>query len=224
VAVIAALVPLIATVERELARLSQQEPWRKHRPFLIQLPGIGLVGAMTILAAVGDITRFRTARHLVGSAGLGTRVHASGQVHRSGGMTKRGRRDLRTILVEAAWAAVRSAPVWRARFEQVQARMPAGKALVAIARKLLVVVWQVLTAHMADRQADVEAVAKRSFRWGARYQVATQVGLSRGAFVRQQLDRVHLGRELESITYNGKVLILGLVGSLPGERARRANS
>src|SRR5690242_21766045 len=93
-AVIASLVPLIDTVERELARLSQQVPWRKQVPFLIQLPGIGLVGAMTILAAVGDITRFPTAKHLVGYAGLGTRIHASGQVHRSGGITKRGRRDL----------------------------------------------------------------------------------------------------------------------------------
>src|ERR1051326_8982962 len=175
-AVSAALVPLIDTVERELGRLSQQDPWRKHVPFLIQLPGIGLVGAMTILAAVGDVTRFRTAKHLVGYAGLGTRVHASGQVHRAGGITKRGRRDLRTILVEAAWAAVRSSPVWRMRFEQLQARMPAGKALVAIARKLLVVVWHVLAEHVADRQANAEAVARRFFRWGARYRVAAPGG------------------------------------------------
>jgi transposase len=211
-AVIAALVPLIDTVERELARLSQQEPWGKHMPYLIQLPGIGLVGGMPILAAVGDITGFRTAKHLVGYAGLGTRVHASGQVHRSGGITKRGRRDLRTILVEAAWAAVRSSPVWRVRFEHLSARMPAGKAIVAIARKLLVVVWPVLREQVADRQAEAEAVAKRFFRWGARYQVATQVGLSRGAFVRQQLDRVRIGQELETLSYNGKLLVLRASG------------
>ena len=46
------------------------------------LPGIGVSGAMTVLAAIGDIPRFASAQHLVGYAGLGTRVPASGQVHR----------------------------------------------------------------------------------------------------------------------------------------------
>lgn len=211
-AVIATLGSLIETVERELAHLSQQDPWSGHVPFLIQLPGIGLVGAMTILAAIGDITRFHTAKHLVGYAGLGTRIHASGQVHRSGGITKRGRTDLRTILVEAAWAAVRSSAVWRARFEHLTTRMPAGKAIVAIARKLLVVVWHVLTEQVVDRQADTEEVARRFFRWGARYQVATQVGLSRGSFVRKQLDQLRIGQELEQLPYNGKMIILGAFG------------
>ena len=77
--------------------------------------------------------------------------------------------------------------------------MPAAKAIVAIARKLLVVVWHVLTEQVADRQADSEAVARRLFRWGARYQVATRVGLSRGAFVRQHLDRTSpLGKSWSS--------------------------
>jgi hypothetical protein len=167
---------------------------------------------MTILAAVGEIRRFSTAKHLVGYAGLGTRVHASGQVHHAGGITKRGRIDLRTVLVEAAWAAVRSSPVWRRRFEQLSARMPAGKAIVAIARKLLVVVWQVLAKPMADRQAAATAVACRFFRWGARYQLATLQGMSRGAFVREQLDRLNIGHELEQVTYNGRRLMLRASG------------
>jgi transposase len=54
-------------------------------PFLLQLPGLGMVGAMTILAAVGDSSRFPTSKQLVGYAGLGARIHASGQVQRHGG-------------------------------------------------------------------------------------------------------------------------------------------
>jgi transposase len=64
-ALIDALSPLIGAVEAELARLSQQDPWHEQMPFLLQLPGIGLIGAMTLLAAIGDITRFSTPKHLL---------------------------------------------------------------------------------------------------------------------------------------------------------------
>jgi transposase len=80
-------------VEQELARLSAQAPWADQVPFLIQLPGIGLVTAMTILSAIGDITRFPTAKKLVGYSGLGTRIRASGQTHRAGGITHEGRKE-----------------------------------------------------------------------------------------------------------------------------------
>src|SRR5215475_15593240 len=62
-----------------------------------------------------ELTRFSSAKHLVGYAGLGTRIHAFGQVHRSGSITRTGRSELRTILVEAAWTTIRISPWWRAR-------------------------------------------------------------------------------------------------------------
>jgi hypothetical protein len=63
--------PLITEVEGELNRLSLAEPWAEQGPFLLQLPGIGLITAMTILGAIGQIERFPTAKKLVGYAGLG---------------------------------------------------------------------------------------------------------------------------------------------------------
>ena len=90
---------LIAEVEQHLGRLSMTPPWEQQVPFLLQLPGLGMVCAMTILAAVGDIARFPTSKQLVGYAGLGTRIHASGQVQSSGGITKEGRRELRIAMV-----------------------------------------------------------------------------------------------------------------------------
>jgi transposase len=137
---------------------------------LVQLPGIGLITAMVILAAVGDISRFEHAKNLTGYAGLGTFVHDSGQTHRHGGISKyilseaegRGRADLRQAMVEAAWVAARTHPRWKAEYERlakytlskVEGRMPANKAIVAVARKLLVVVWHVLHDHEADRNAQ----------------------------------------------------------------------
>ncbi len=46
---------LIAEVEQHLGRLSMTPPWEQQVPFLLQLPGLGMVCAMTILAAVGDM-------------------------------------------------------------------------------------------------------------------------------------------------------------------------
>jgi transposase len=76
---------------------------------LLHLAGFGVVTAATVWAAIGDIRRFAEPQKLVGYAGLGTRVHDSGMTSRSGktlapgasaGVTKAGRRDLRTVLIE----------------------------------------------------------------------------------------------------------------------------
>ena len=75
-----ALTPLIAEVEAELARRSAAPEWQEDAPFLLQLPGLGLMAAMTILATIGDIGRLPTAEKLVGYAGLGASVHASEKV------------------------------------------------------------------------------------------------------------------------------------------------
>jgi transposase len=79
---------LISEVETQLNRLSLAEPWAELTPYLLQLPGIGLITAMTILSAIGQIERFPSAKKLVGYAGLGAKVHASGQTHPTGGITK----------------------------------------------------------------------------------------------------------------------------------------
>ncbi len=78
----------------ELTARVEQVALRDERvPLLVQLPGIGLLSAVTLLAAIGDITRFATAKHLVGYAGLGARVHDSGLTHTTGRITKAGRQE-----------------------------------------------------------------------------------------------------------------------------------
>ena len=90
---------------------AQAEAAKDERvPLLAQLPGVSILTALTILAAIGTIDRFEDAKHLVGYAGLGTRVHDSGQVHRNGRITKAGRKDLRRAMVNAANKAVQHHP------------------------------------------------------------------------------------------------------------------
>jgi len=171
---------------------------------LVQLPGVGLVSAVTLLAAIGDITRFPDAAHLVGYAGLGGRVYDSGQTRRTGGITKTGRRDIRAALVEAAHTAVQVHSHWRAELNRLQPRLGKPKAIVAIARKLLVAVWYVLSQECAGRFVCPAQVARfllqLAYRLGSKHRPA---GQTPAAFVRFHLDRLGLGANLDC-TYHGK--------------------
>lgn len=182
----------IADAERELARQSIQDPWRSMMPFIMQLPGMGLILAMTILSAIGEITRFPSAKQLVGYSGLGADIHASGQTHWAGGITKCGRRELRTALVEVAWTASRTSPYWKTQFDQLGRRIGTQKAIVALARKLLVVIWHILTEQASDRHADAAAIGRRFARWGSRYGLALSVSPDRLIFLQQMLAYIGL--------------------------------
>jgi hypothetical protein len=195
--------PQLAEVDGELARLSTEAPWAEDVPLLLQLPGFGLLTAMTVLGAVGEVGRFETAKQLVGYAGLGASVHDSGQTHRGGRITKQGRKDLRRVLVEAAWTAVARHPHWKCEFEKLTARMAKGKAIVTVARKLLVAVWHVLSKRAADVHADVHVVGLKYFAWSWKLTPEQHQGLSRRQFVRYHLRQLGLGNDLTHIQRGG---------------------
>ena len=102
----------IAECEGLLVQTSGQALWQDRVVFLLQIPGFGLLTVMTILAAIGDVHRFPTAKHLVGYTGLGAGVHIRGETHHTGRITKQGGKDIRWALVEAAWSAVRWDRYW----------------------------------------------------------------------------------------------------------------
>ena len=172
---------------------------------LLQVPGFGVVTAVTVWAALGDIQRFADPPHLVGYAGLGTKVHDSGMTSRSGRITKAGRRDLRVVLIEAAQVAANTHPHWKAELARLQPRLGRNKAIVAIARKLLVTVWYILAQHKTDRFAQPEAIAQKFLKFA--YQLGKEnrpAGQSAAQFVRQRLDALQLGQELPRIAWGSK--------------------
>ena len=190
-------------MEDELNRLTTIDPWSKSYPYLVQLPGFGLIVSMTVLAAIGDITRFPTAKHLVGYAGLGASVHDSGLTHRTGRITKQGRKELRWVLVQAAWSAVKTNPYWKDQYQRLTRRKPNNKAIVAIARKLLVVVWHTLTESVADRHADEDMVAFKLMLWSWGLGKEGRGGLTTPQFVRAGLMRLEMGEDLTHIIRGG---------------------
>ena len=172
---------------------------------LLQVPGFGVVTAVTVWAAIGTIQRFEDPQHLVGYAGLGTRVHNSGMSTRTGRITKAGRRDLRVVLIEAAQIAANTHPHWKAELARLQPRLGRNKAIVAIARKLLIAVWYILAQYKTDRFAEPQAIAQKLLKFAYQLGKAKRPpGQSAAQFVRQRLDALQLGQELTSIAWGSK--------------------
>jgi transposase len=117
---------------------------------LTQLPGIGPFTALVILAEVGDVSRFASARKLASWAGLTPTVRGSNRVAHYGHISKEGSVWLRWVPCEAAQTAKRH-PQFAATFQRIAKRRGKNIATVAVARKLLTRAWHPLadTEHTA---------------------------------------------------------------------------
>ena len=203
-ALLVSLQTQIAEAEQALIALSSTERWSSQSIYLIQLPGISVITAMVILSAIGDISRFANAKQLVGYSGLGASIYASGQVVRQGAITKQGRRELRTALVEAAWIATAQPGWWKEEYERLVVRLGANRAIIAIARKLLVVIWHVLSKQVADKHVNETKVAQKLLSWGYKLRTKGRSGLGCPAFVRQELTKLKLGQREIVVKWSGR--------------------
>jgi transposase len=130
-------------IDAELSRVALQHP---HVSRLMSIPGIDATVALSIVAAVGEFTRFRSPEKLVAYLGLHPRVRQSGgHPAKHGPITKQGRAHARGMLVEAAWAASKAPGPLRAFYQRVRARRGMQIAVVATARKIAMLCWQLAT-------------------------------------------------------------------------------
>ena len=194
----------IVEVEKELGRLSTSERWAKQSVHIMQLPGVGIIVTMTVLSAIGDIQRFPSARKLVGYAGLGAGVHDSGQKHQDKGVTKSGRKELRWALVEAAWQAIRSNARLRADYDQLCKRKHPNQAIVAIARKLLVILWCLLIRQESYNPATDEDLAYKMLTWAWHMDKSAKRGMTNQQFAKYGLLQLGRGEHLTRIVKGGQ--------------------
>ena len=124
---------------------------------LDEVPGIGVKAAQVIIAEVGlDMGQFPTAAHLVSWARLSPRTIQSGAKRRAG-TTGKGNPYLKGVLGEVAAAAAKTDTFLGERYRRLVRRIGKLKALVAVARSILVIVWHLLadpTARFHDLGAD----------------------------------------------------------------------
>jgi transposase len=166
-----ALNQAIAAIEKELG--SALQPFRQAAKLLSTMPGLSQVAANVVVAEIGiDMTRFGTPGHLLSWACMCPRSDESAGKRRSTRL-RRGGKWLKTTLVQAAWAAVRTKGSYlQAQFHRLRARRGAKKAIVAVAASMLTAAWHMLrdgtewhdlgAAHF-DR-ADASKTANRLIR------------------------------------------------------------
>jgi transposase len=132
---------IIDSLERQIAPLDKQLRSYARRQVgckaLRSHYGIGELTAVTILAELGDCTRFCSSRHAVRYAGMDITVHASDRRRAPGHLSRQGPPALRWALFEAAQVARRTGSPHRDYYEQTAARLGPNRACLAIARKLL---------------------------------------------------------------------------------------
>jgi transposase len=134
-----------AEVERVEAEIIERGKSLEGLKRVLQIHGLNLLAAIGLLAEIGDIGLFETSKQLVAYAGLATSVRQSNETVRRGKITKQGGKRLRTICVRAVLSMVKRTKTPLMEFyEQKKREKGAGKAIVAAARKLLVVVFVML--------------------------------------------------------------------------------
>jgi transposase len=152
-AALQALLTLKQCQDEELAAHARALPTAQR---LMQLPGFGAATAVMFLGEVGSVERFGTAKQLVSYAGLDPRVNQSDEHTQHGAVSKAGRRQLRWLMIEVAWAHVAAGGPEAAHYHRLLKRgKPKGVAITALARRLLVLAYALLLRQENYRRLDV---------------------------------------------------------------------
>jgi transposase len=143
----------IEDVEGQLAELGSKDPAVQK---LMTLPGVDFYSAQVILEEIGDITRFPSEKKLSSYAGLVPRVAQSGTTLRMGPIHKEGPKALRWILTTCAHAAVKSPGKFQRLFRRWEKRLGKGKAIVAVAHRMIEVIFALLSRGESYSEEQAE--------------------------------------------------------------------
>src|SRR5215217_4849652 len=164
------LIALICDFDREIADTTREIEQRAHQDdrvdVLCQIRGVGRYTALLIIAEIGDVTRFPSARHLCSWAGLAPTVRSSDGKARLGHISRQGSPALRWALVEAAQKITTGSGPLREKFERIAKRRGRKIAKVAIAREILTL------SYYGLRDGEIRCLARRSSRASAKEKLA----------------------------------------------------
>jgi transposase len=134
----------VEAVDRLITLRASKDEYVK---LLLSMTGVDVYSALLIRSEIGDISRFSSYKKLISWAGLAPSLHQSGSVEYHGSITKQGSRMLRWIMVESARTAVNSDSRLGEFYERVKQRRGGQKAIVAVACKMLKIIWTMLTRN-----------------------------------------------------------------------------
>lgn len=147
----------VLCIERKLNAIAKKDARVKQ---LKSIPGVGDRLAETVVAIIDDPNRFKNVKQVGCYAGLTPRQFQSGMMDRQGRISRRGNTVLRTLLVEVGWLGQMHSPWMKAIYEQVRKGSVKRKqiAVVAVARRLLVVCWAMLRDGTTWRQDEAPSL------------------------------------------------------------------
>ena len=123
----------------ELKALSQKECYRESVEIKASFPGVGWLSAIRFTLEWGELSRFKTGKHIASFTGLTSREYSTGETVRRGRITGQGSRQVRAWLIQCAWRAIHYDPVLLSKFRSICSRSGSKKkAIVGVARKMAV--------------------------------------------------------------------------------------
>jgi transposase len=152
----------ISPIDRELGPIARSD---RRAQLLQTIPGVGPLIGLTFASEIGDVSRFASASKLVGYAGLAPRINQSGERSATGRLSKAGSRTLRWAAVEAANQAWRSSNPFHTHYLRLAARHGKNPAKSAVARKLLICSWHMLSRGQVFQPARSTTAPASSSRF-----------------------------------------------------------
>lgn len=125
----------IKEIENQLNKQAEDDP--ELEMLYMSCPGIGKTSARMLANELGDMHQFRSNKTLYSYVGLTPCEYSSGEHVRKGHITRQGKPDLRGVLVQCSWRAIKCDSSLREIFDRIAARQGKKRAIVAVARRLV---------------------------------------------------------------------------------------
>lgn len=166
----------LSVTEQEIAALDQelQTMVAEHElaPYLLSIPGVGPGVAAAFLAYVGDGKRFSSPAQVANYIGLVPRLDCSGETNRYGHITGEGCRAVRGVILQATWSLIRCKEGGRLKekFFLLAERRGKTRSAVALARRMVGLMWILVTRHEYYADASKEMLERKFKRYGLKFE------------------------------------------------------
>lgn len=137
----------VKKITKRIIELTKDEKYAHKMALLRSIPGVGMLVAIEILVELQDMARFTSAEKIASYIGLTPSEYSTGQYTRQGRITRCGNKRVRTSLVEGSWILIYRDPVMKFKYERLKRRKGAKRAIVAIARQLIIRIRKVLLSN-----------------------------------------------------------------------------
>lgn len=134
----------IIRMNKRVVELSRTDKYAHRIRLIRSIPGIGLLTGMEILVELQDVKRFKTSEEIASYMGLTPSEYSTGEYVHQGRITRCGNRRVRTALVESSWILITKDPYMRYKYMKLKSSKGSKKAIIAIARRLIIRVRSVL--------------------------------------------------------------------------------